>query len=149
MSSFLEQRVDFLTPTWNVHKFGGSSLSSASNMQLCIEIIRSLCNHSNIAVLVSAMGSSSSDTVKVTDLLLNSVHMAASNNFNEAKANLDLLLDRHSQCARNLLSRDGIEGIGCDTRLVEEVLGSIKQDLQAIYHFAFHTARYARSPLVI
>lgn len=132
MSSFHEQGVALLAPAWNVHKFGGSSLSSAANMQSCIDIIRSCCHNSSIAVVVSAMGSSSSEKMKVTDLLLNSVHMAARNDFKGAVVILDLILDRHSQCAQKLFSRNSISIIGDSNSLVEEVLCSIKRDLQDI-----------------
>lgn len=58
---------------WVVHKFGGTSVGSASCMRKCIDIIKPMTRIQRVAVVVSAMGGKP----KVTDLLLDMVHAAA------------------------------------------------------------------------
>jgi len=61
--------------SWEVHKFGGTSVASSSNYMHCQNIISSRLSQSqgSIAVVVSAMGGSP----KTTDLLLDLVKEAA------------------------------------------------------------------------
>lgn len=42
--------------TWVTHKFGGTSVGSATSMRSCIDIIKPLLKKSRVAVVVSAMG---------------------------------------------------------------------------------------------
>ena len=63
-----------MSNSWDVHKFGGTSVGSADSMRTCIEIIRPRCRQNRIAMVVSAMGGKP----KVTDLLLDSVRAAGS-----------------------------------------------------------------------
>ena len=58
--------------SWDVHKFGGTSVGNADSMRKCIEIIRPRCSENRVAMVVSAMGGKP----KVTDLLLDSVRAA-------------------------------------------------------------------------
>ena len=61
-----------MATTWDVHKFGGTSVGSADSMRKCIDIIRPRCDQNRVAMVVSAMGGKP----KVTDLLLDSVRAA-------------------------------------------------------------------------
>lgn len=65
---------------WCVHKFGGSSISTAENMNTCIDIIKqaSQVNDTHIIVVLSAIGMNkqSKSNFKVTDGLLTMLKFA-------------------------------------------------------------------------
>ena len=65
---------------WCVHKFGGSSISTAENMNTCIDIIKSAAqaNDNHIIVVLSAIGinKESKSNFKVTDGLITMLKFA-------------------------------------------------------------------------
>ena len=95
--------------TWQVHKFGGTSVANAECITRCADILDDQLsldpndptlpsNGTNLAVVVSAMGGKP----KVTDLLLDSVTAAAQRDDAQVGAYLDLVLDKHKVCLETL-----------------------------------------------
>jgi aspartokinase/homoserine dehydrogenase 1 len=110
----------FNTSSWDVHKFGGTSVGSADCMRKCIEIIRPLTRVQRVAVVVSAIGGKP----KVTDLLLDSVHSAASGDMKDSASKLQQIHDKHKLCVADILR-------GAPVR-AEEILSKIDSDLKDI-----------------
>ena len=113
------------TSKWDVHKFGGTSVGSAENMIKCIEIIRPRLSSSRLAVVVSAMGGKP----KVTDLLLDSVHLAAEGNKEASNAKLDEIHRKHTKCVAEILSSEAAKKI---LFLIESDLKDIRDLLRAV-----------------
>ena len=108
------------TSRWDCHKFGGTSVGSADAMRKCIEIIRPLTQKQRIAVVVSAIGGKP----KVTDLLLDSVHAAASGGFAEAEAKLEEIRTKHRLCVADVLKSSPAQAAA--------ILQTIESDLKDI-----------------
>jgi len=85
--------------SWCVHKFGGTSVGSASCMRKCLEIIKPLTKKSRVAVVVSAMGGKP----KITDLLLELVHAAAVLKNDAIAEKMALIRSKHQDCILELL----------------------------------------------
>lgn len=114
-----------MATTWDVHKFGGTSVGSADSMRKCIDIIRPRCDQNRVAMVVSAMGGKP----KVTDLLLDSVRAAANDNMEEARNKLDNIRTKHQVCIEDLLNLN----IDMDLKVeAEGVLALIEKDLRDI-----------------
>jgi aspartokinase/homoserine dehydrogenase 1 len=136
--------VGFADKTWQVHKFGGTSVAHADCFRAAAKIVEdqlgvtvqqdsngnssSNSSHStattttthphNFAVVVSAMGGKP----KVTDLLLNSVTAAAKRDLDQVERILQLLLDKHATCLEDLF----------DTETKDTFMGVIQKDLEDI-----------------
>jgi aspartokinase/homoserine dehydrogenase 1 len=110
---------------WAVHKFGGTSVGSSSCIKKCLDIVQPLIKVHQVAVVVSAMGGKP----KVTDLLLQSVHLAAQGDMDGAKAKLDNIRKKHISCVIGLFGGgdDGGDDLGAS-----EMLGAIDKDLASI-----------------
>lgn len=112
---------------WDVHKFGGTSVGSADCMRKCIEIIKPLLKQKRIAMVVSAMGGKP----KVTDLLLDSVHEAASGCIDKSLEKLNAIREKHRICIFDLLSDfhdrgiDIINKIDTDLRDIQDLLRAV------------------------
>jgi len=112
---------------WDVHKFGGTSVGSADCMRKCIEIIKPLLKQKRIAMVVSAMGGKP----KVTDLLLDSVHEAASGCIDKSLEKLNAIREKHKICIFDLLSDfhdrgvDIINKIDSDLRDIQDLLRAV------------------------
>ena len=111
--------------TWDVHKFGGTSVGSAECMLRCIEIIRPRLMTQRVAVVVSAMGGKP----KVTDLLLDSVHAAAANNTEACESKLNQIQVKHTKCVGELLDPEAAEVI---LQKIESDLKDIRDLLRAV-----------------
>lgn len=113
--------------SWDVHKFGGTSVGSAACMRGCIEIVKTKLPDSRIAMVVSAMGGKP----KVTDLLLDSVHAAAKGDNEECKLKLSNIYEKHSACLSDLFadtpeeSHRIMELIRSDVRDIEDLLRAV------------------------
>jgi aspartokinase/homoserine dehydrogenase 1 len=115
----------FVGKTWQVHKFGGTSVANADCYRLCAAIVETqlgikqgdestwnsnmnTLNHGreqqplNLSVVVSAMGGKP----KVTDLLLNSVKAAAERDQEQVEHYLDLVKEKHAACLLDLFPED-------------------------------------------
>jgi aspartokinase/homoserine dehydrogenase 1 len=109
-----------MTSQWVVHKFGGTSVGSADCMRKCIEIVRPLVSDRRVAVVVSAMGGKP----KVTDLLLDLVHAAASCNKDEVSRKIAEIHEKHLKCVNDVLSRA--------PSVAERIMKLIESDLKDI-----------------
>jgi bifunctional aspartokinase / homoserine dehydrogenase 1 len=105
---------------WNVHKFGGTSVGSADTMRKCIEIIKPFTLNDRTAVVVSAMGGKP----KVTDLLLELVHAAASRDEETIAAKIAIIRKKHEECVVDILQRSPSQA--------ERILQLIESDLKDI-----------------
>ena len=120
---------------WEVHKFGGTSVGTAGSMRRCIDIIKLKCNKHRIAMVVSAMGGKP----KVTDLLLDSVHAAASGNIEKSKEKLETIRRKHKACIDDLFS-ESIDASADDEepdpsslpKCIEQLMLTISKDLNDI-----------------
>ena len=120
--------------TWQVHKFGGTSVANAECFRSCAAIVEDQLGlsstgdvtqqqhpgHLNLAAVVSAMGGKP----KVTDLLLNSVKAAAGRDQEGVDSYLNLVLEKHTQCLSELF------GESSDDK--DRLLGTIQHDLRDI-----------------
>lgn len=100
-----------------VHKFGGTSVGSASAIRQVVDIINS-CKSSRIAVVVSGMGGKP----KVTDLLLNAMTFAKKNQEERYLELIDQLTRKHHEAVFELLPND----------LAQEIMQHIEKDLKRI-----------------
>ena len=82
-----------------VMKFGGTSLGSVQRIEHAAELIRRCAAHNRVVVVVSAMS-------KVTDLLLDTMKLAAAGEESSVEANLTNLREIHLDAARELLSAE-------------------------------------------
>eukprot|EP01035_Chromulina_nebulosa_P021211 gene21211-27476_t len=115
-----DNESESLKTTWDVHKFGGTSVGNAKCMRQCIEIIKPLLPKQRIAVVVSAIGGSP----KVTDLLLDLVYAAANNRNQEIIDKMKLIYDKHKICIDDIL-KDSVE-------ISNNILNQINSDLRDI-----------------
>lgn len=126
----------FAGKTWQVHKFGGTSVASADCYRSAAKIVEDqLGIHNddeavnidapppkkeelNLAIVVSAMGGKP----KTTDLLLQSVEAAAKRQQDKADNFLELVREKHSKCLEDLF--DGND--------FKELLSIVETDLENI-----------------
>jgi aspartokinase/homoserine dehydrogenase 1 len=106
--------------SWEVHKFGGTSVENAQCMRNVIEIMRPMIAKTKVAVVVSAMGGKP----KVTDLLLDSVHGAAAGQLDVSEKCLQLIYKKHEDCTNDLF-QDNIS-------ITQTILARVAQDLKDI-----------------
>ena len=111
-----------------VHKFGGTCLSDAERITRAAQLVADSPAESK-AVVVSAMGSHPLAPVKVTDLLLNMVSKAASQD-QAFLIDLAALQEKHVKTAKLLLG-DGRELNQFVSRLLDDI-ANLKAMLQAI-----------------
>jgi aspartokinase/homoserine dehydrogenase 1 len=111
---------EFNDGDWVVHKFGGTSVGSSDCMSQCIEIIKPMIKKQRVAVVVSAMGGKP----KVTDLLLDSVHLAAADRQDEITNKLDNIHLKHRLCVAEILQQA--------PDAAQRILSMIESDLQDI-----------------
>lgn len=104
--------------TWQVHKFGGTSVANADCFKAVARILESRINQSNIMVVVSAMGGKP----KVTDLLLGAVSLASQRE--PVLERLEMVLNKHQQCLHELF--------GADHEISKELIQVIQQDITNI-----------------
>jgi aspartokinase/homoserine dehydrogenase 1 len=128
----------FADKTWQVHKFGGTSVANADCYRSAAEIVETQLgilgnnnnNHHdeyNLAVVVSAMGGKP----KTTDLLLDSVEAAARRDHDEVDRLLKVVLDKHVTCVKELFasqSEDQAELV----QVVEHDLEDIQDILKTV-----------------
>lgn len=112
---------------WVVHKFGGTSVGNADCMRKCIDIIRPIVSQQRVAVVVSAMGGKP----KVTDLLLDLVHAAASGRDDEIVRKMDDIHSKHQLCVNDILQK-APECAARIMRLIESDLKDISDLLRAV-----------------
>jgi aspartokinase/homoserine dehydrogenase 1 len=112
----------FSGKTWQVHKFGGTSVANADCYRLCAAIVETqlgitqgdestwntntLDRHGQelrpyLSLVVSAMGGKP----KVTDLLLNSVKAASERNHDKVDHYLNLIKEKHATCLQDLFDQ--------------------------------------------
>ncbi|CAB1120771.1 unnamed protein product [Ectocarpus sp. CCAP 1310/34] len=108
---------------WMVNKFGGTSVASAEAMRMVKDIVMGQVetrgDAGKMAVVVSAMGGKP----KVTDLLLNSVALAAAGNREGSEAVLTSIRAKHSQA---------IELLGLPAEDSERIQAVVESDLSDI-----------------
>jgi len=127
MSSFYDELLPGFAPKcWQVHKFGGTSVANANCFLQVAHIIEHQLdinndvlgpNTKNLAVVVSAMGGKP----KVTDLLLDAVRHASMREHDKVEELLDIVLQKHSECLKNLFRQDYAE----QERLMEIIEGGL------------------------
>ena len=110
--------------SWEVFKFGGTSVSSAANYLKCARIVLDSMSSlpsatSSFAVVVSAMGGKP----KTTDLLLNLVSSASGRREQEVKDGMWLISEKHIKCINEL-------GLGDEER--DRLTAVINDDLKSI-----------------
>jgi aspartokinase/homoserine dehydrogenase 1 len=131
--------------TWQVHKFGGTSVANADCYRLCAAIVETQLGithgdestwrmntlnahghdheqHLNLSVVVSAMGGKP----KVTDLLLNSVKAAAERDHEQVEHYLNLVKEKHDTCLQDLFLDQE------DNKQKERLSNNIAKDLMDI-----------------
>jgi len=84
-----------IRPHLLVMKFGGTSMGSAERIQVAARLTTEQHAQRPVAIVVSAMS-------KVTDLLLDSMRKAEAGDEAGLEANLQILLERHVACCREL-----------------------------------------------
>jgi len=133
----------FAGKTWQVHKFGGTSVANADCYRSAASIVEEQLgiqhgneasspvngnhqdhhkaqNHDCLAVVVSAMGGKP----KTTDLLLKSVEAAARRDDEEVERVLKFVLDKHMTCLKDLFDNDQDQ---------KELLQVVEKDLEDIH----------------
>jgi aspartokinase/homoserine dehydrogenase 1 len=113
--------------TWQVHKFGGTSVADASCLEKAASIIEEQLTFSdnaerqvpNLAVVVSAMGGKP----KVTDLLLSAVRAAANRDDGQVTEKMNFIMKKHHTCLQNLPLSPSVR---------QELESVISKDLQDI-----------------
>ena len=108
------------TCSWEVHKFGGTSVGNADCMRNCIRIIAPLTKKSRIAVVVSAIGGKP----KTTDLLLDSVNAAAAGDLEGVNICISKIHSKHFICIGDILK-------GCPD-VAAQILAKIDRDLNDV-----------------
>ena len=88
-----------------VMKFGGTSVGSPQRIAHAADLIRRCAAHNRVVVVVSAMA-------KVTDLLLDTMKLAAAGEESTVETNLTMLRERHLEAAGELLGGEALEAAG-------------------------------------
>ncbi len=112
---------------WTVHKFGGTSLGSASCMCKCIDIITPFTATNRVAVVVSAMGG----TPKVTDQLLDLVCIAANGKRSEIDSKINDIRERHRLCVMEMLF-ESVDAVNKTMSAIDSDLKDIMDLLKAV-----------------
>eukprot|EP01036_Dinobryon_divergens_P033744 gene33744-43607_t len=117
--------MEIVSGEWTVHKFGGTSVGSATSMRECYNIIKDICHKGDrgatrVAVVVSAMGGKP----KVTDLLLDLVHASAAGRLSEVDSKMQSIRDKHRICVHDILEKS--------PQSSERILALIDKDLRDI-----------------
>lgn len=129
-----EHRLGFDEKFWEIHKFGGTSVASASCFLKVASIIEEQIGiidnkgsftdtHKNLAVVVSAMGGKP----KVTDLLLDAVSFAALRDEAKTSETLDLIFEKHQNCvdALSIPSEELLKTIRNDINDIRDILKTV------------------------
>jgi aspartokinase/homoserine dehydrogenase 1 len=146
----------FADKTWQVHKFGGTSVANADCYRSAAQIVEdqlgivsddSSNNNNNnnnnhikspsdhyIAVVVSAMGGKP----KTTDLLLESVEAAARRDQEEVEGKLQFVLEKHSTCLHDLFDEDDKNEL---LEVVTKDLSDIKDILKTVSLMKWQASR--------
>jgi hypothetical protein len=113
---------------WHVHKFGGTCMANADRIKAVSQLMIDEPGDSKV-VVVSAMGSSPTSPIKVTDLILNMIKKAANQ---DAAFLVDLaaLQEKHVVAAKELLG-ESPELTDFIARLLDDI-SNLKAMLQAI-----------------
>ena len=166
MTPFLQHDADavaidqtwtgFAGKTWQVHKFGGTSVANADCYRAAARIVEDQLgiNHDGqlginneddddanrndeeqdilqqrLAVVVSAMGGKP----KTTDLLLQSVQAAARRDQDEVDRLLEFVLKKHATCLEDLFGDEGDDNTHeSNNKDYEELLEIVRRDLSDI-----------------
>ena len=131
----------FAGKTWQVHKFGGTSVASAECYQSAAKIVEDqLGIHDestnendkkqelNLAVVVSAMGGKP----KTTDLLLQSVEAAAKRDQEEVDKLLEFVRKKHATCLEELFAGSSDQDYQDLLQVVETDLNNIRDILKTV-----------------
>jgi aspartokinase/homoserine dehydrogenase 1 len=152
----------FAGKTWQVHKFGGTSVanaecyrSSARIVEAELDIVHddvvtmsssspspsgSSDSRKHIAVVVSAMGGKP----KTTDLLLESVTAAAARDMDGVDRVLQFVLDKHRTCLEELFGNEGnaaVDDMQDLLAIVERDLDDIKDILKTVSLLKWQASR--------
>lgn len=116
-------------PQWQVHKFGGTCVGCSDLIEDACKLIVKEAKDNKVVMVVSAIGSSKSSPVKVTDLILSMIDKAVNQDVG-FMLDLATLQEKHVDVARRLL------GNGQDlnqflNRLMDDI-SNLKSMLQAI-----------------
>lgn len=125
----------FANQTWQVHKFGGTSVASAACFRQVATIMETALENegsSRMAIVVSAMGGKP----KTTDLLLDAVQLAADRQ--DVTPILDQILAKHTQCCAELFSKTTAERL---TTIVRNDLRDIADILKTVSLMKWKAAR--------
>jgi len=146
----------FADKTWQVHKFGGTSVANADCYRSAARIVEDqlgindkdsdddddddnksgdIKKEEHLAVVVSAMGGAP----KTTDLLLQSVQAAARRDQDEVDRRLQFVLDKHATCLKDLFGGDNDNKNNDNSSInndninnYEELLAIVRHDLNDI-----------------
>mmetsp|Transcript_60731 Transcript_60731/g.131637 ORF Transcript_60731/g.131637 Transcript_60731/m.131637 type:complete len:892 (-) Transcript_60731:293-2968(-) len=115
-------------PAWHVHKFGGTSVGSATCFQRVLTIIKNARRENvRLAIVVSAMGGKP----KTTDMLIQLTTHAADNNWQAVDELLAAIRAKHDTCLRELF-KDCRQAQDDLCAAVERDLGEIMSLLSAV-----------------
>eukprot|EP00624_Nannochloropsis_granulata_P007211 evm.model.NODE_6825_length_32477_cov_17.962835.6 len=111
---------------WNIYKFGGTSVASAECYRTVRDIILAAQQSTpKMAVVVSAMGGKP----KVTDLLINTVMLAAKGDLEGYEQTLGVVRQKHVACATELFSAAGAQAYGAE---LDEDIDNLRDILRAV-----------------
>jgi aspartokinase/homoserine dehydrogenase 1 len=120
----------FANHTWQVHKFGGTSVADSNCFLRVATIIEQQLHDDNalvmdaskhhLAIVVSAMGGKP----KVTDLLLRAVKYASLRDEEQVSGQLNVVLEKHRECLEELFGEEEEER--------ERLMGVIEGGLEDI-----------------
>ena len=100
----------FRSKSWQVHKFGGTSVANAGCYRTVASIVEDLLTRQDapdqLCIVVSAMGGKP----KTTDLLLQTVEAAASRDTDHMEDLLQQILQKHTDCVDDLFGTDEANG---------------------------------------
>ena len=115
--------------TWEVHKFGGTSVANAECFLRVARIVeqQQVSSHKQICVVVSAMGGKP----KVTDLLLGTVAAAAQRREEEVEVTMGMIMDKHAACL-DALESIPVEEKGRLKSVIENDIGNIRDILKTV-----------------
>jgi aspartate kinase len=100
-----------------VMKFGGTSVGSAERMRVAAKIAADLRKQRPVAIVVSAMS-------KITDLLLDTMRHAESDNESHMEANIRKLRERHLETCIELLPAEHRDG---SLRGIHDLIGEFER----------------------
>ena len=115
--------------SWEVHKFGGTSVASAECFLRVARIVeqQQISSHKQLCVVVSAMGGKP----KVTDLLLGTVAAAAQRKDEEVEATMQMIMEKHAVCL------DALDSIPLEEKdrlksIIQNDIGNIRDILKTV-----------------